>query len=226
MIDKLLSVMAPHSCCGCGQIGEILCPSCQDDIKHEAFLHCLFCLTPTLHGVCDSCQGLTRATSGWCVGWRSEALKRAIDGYKFERRKASYKVLARLLDATLPYLPPTTVMCYAETVAAHQRLRGYDHMKLIVKELAMLRGFEPPIGLARHRAVMQRGASRRERLLQMHHTLYAPSHLAAKDVVVVDDIVTTGATMREACRALVVVGARPMVAALARQPLDGQDDLW
>lgn len=179
------------------------------------------CAAPAgVSGVCGRCKpAYGRA---WCVGERSGALQKLIDAYKFSNARAASKVLAGLLDDILPVLPPDTVVVPVPTVSSHIRQRGYDHTELICRELAGRRRLSLGRHLERRGKARQRGASRAERERQAREAFSCHAELPGdRPYLLVDDIVTTGATMKYAATALREAGAKEVwAAAVARQTLD------
>ncbi len=223
MIDGLLQIIAPHHCYGCGEVGALLCDNCKYDIVSDGFSACLVCLMPTTDGICAAHRhGYDRA---WCVGDRSGSLERLIDGFKFERARYAYKCLAELLDMTVDSLPPDTVVVAVPTIPSHIRQRGYDHAELVARHFARMRGLRYRSLLSRSSASVQRGASRRLRMAQAKQAFRCPSSLdPAVPYLVIDDVVTTNATLRYAGVALKEAGATKVwVAVVARQPLESKE---
>lgn len=220
MIDELLQVVAPHYCYGCGQIGGSLCVNCKYDIIDEGFERCIVCASPSPVGICSSCR--TSYDKAWCVGERTDALRRSIDALKFERARAVHKSLAELLDERLPVLPAETIVVAVPTIASHIRKRGYDHTKLIARYFARKRNLRHVDALQRTSNTKQLGASRKQRFLQAEAAFSCPASLDSNQpYLLIDDIVTTNATVRYAARELKVAGAKDVwVAVLARQVLD------
>ena len=219
MLDTVIGCIAPHYCYGCGQLGHTICNSCKYDIVSEPYSGCIECGTIALDGVCESCR--EAYLKAWCVGERDDMLKQLIDGYKFSRQKASYKVSAALLDSVIAQLPDATIVTSIPTVPSHIRQRGYDHTALIAREFARLRGVRYLPLLVRLHTARQRGATRQQRIIQASTAFKAARQLES-DVpyLLLDDIVTTGATIRHGAKVLQVAGAKQiMVAAIARQPL-------
>lgn len=145
----------------------------------------------------------------WCVGERAETLQLLVDDFKFNNAKAAYKPLAGLLDATLPVLPETTKIIPIPTVPAHIRQRGYDHAWLIADHLAKLRGLKATVSIL-HRAAntTQRGNTRQDRQRQAADAFTCRTSLDASiPYLIIDDVTTTGATLRYAARALRSAGA-------------------
>lgn len=219
MLEGLVALVAPHHCYGCGKLGATVCSSCRYNIVSEPYSGCIECGKLTLYGVCGHCEDAY--DMAWCVGERDDVLKQLIDGYKFSHQKASYRIAAELLDATVPLLPSNTIVVPVPTVPSHIRQRGYDHTALIAKEFARLRGLRCQSLLSRAHSLRQRGATRKQRIAQAAKA-FTVAQIREPDVPVLllDDIVTTGATIRYAAKTVKQAGAKQiMVALLARQPL-------
>lgn len=221
MIDRLLSIVAPHLCCGCGKTGTVLCDNCKYNIVSEPYLRCVGCNCLTSVGnCCSSCQLLYQRA--WCVGERQAVLQRLIGNFKFQRVHATYRALADLLDATIDQLPAETIIVPIPTVSSHIRERGYDHMLLITKRLAHQRGWKVRPLLWRRTHTKQRDASARTREAQAKAAFAVAGTIdPTLPYLLVDDVITTGATMKYAAQALHQAGATTIyVAIIARQALD------
>lgn len=221
MPGYLVNLLAPHYCCSCGEIGAVLCEHCKYDIISEPYEACILChnVAKPTENLCNSCS--TSFLHAWVVGSRTDALKKAVDNYKFERIRAAYKLFAELFDATLPNLPPDVVIVPIPTIAKHVRVRGYDHMRLIARELARIRTLTYSPCLYRATTTMQRGANRAVRREQAAAAFAVRNVHKGARYLIVDDISTTGATVEYASRALLQAGAAEVwVAVLATQPLE------
>lgn len=221
MITTLLSLVAPHLCCGCNKIGTILCDYCKYNIINGIETSCILCGNKSNNnGVCEPCQHIVRR--GWCVGERSGVLRKLIDDYKFENAKAAHQSLAMLLDDRIDELPASTVVVPVPTISSHIRQRGYDHAALMARAFARRRSIVYRPLLRRMATSVQRTASREKRLTQAKEAFAVNTPLSPNcPYLIVDDIVTTGATLTYAAQALRVAGATEIwVAAVARQPLD------
>lgn len=221
MLDNLLSQLAPHYCCSCGEIGSLMCESCKYDIISEPMEACLLCGRPCVpNRGCAHCRMLVQCS--WYAGMRSDGLEKLINIYKFDNTLSAYAPLGDLLLAILPDVLPETVVVPIPTVRAHIRQRGYDHTLLLARYVAKSRGLTLEQPLKRQTATVQRGADRRQRLAQAGAAFVARAKLK-QDVpyLLIDDVVTTGATVSYGARALRIAGASTVwAAALARQPLD------
>lgn len=221
MIDELLSPFAPHLCCSCGKIGTLLCESCKYYIIHEQFSGCCNCdRSASINGLCGHCRPPYQRA--WVTGWREGPLLTLIDRYKFQRAKAGHKAAADLLLETLPELPPETIVVPIPTVRAHIRVRGYDHTFLIAQQIAMHRHLRLSPVLRRITTTQQKGNDATERAKQAKIAYRVEEKLNPTiPYLLVDDVVTTGATLRYGAKALHRAGARTIwVTAVAKQPLD------
>ncbi len=150
---------------------------------------------------------------------RQDALQLLIGGLKFRYIRSSAKECAMLLS---PLLLSSGYDCIVPipTTLAHKRVRGYDHMELIAIELS--KATHKPINrlLRAVSDTTQHHLSRKERfdaassLFELRGTVSPNIHY-----LIIDDIITTGSTVRQAARLLRQAGAKHVsVAAIARQP--------
>ncbi len=222
MIDNSIAFLAPHLCSGCGNEGGLLCYGCKNDILDEPFLRCVACGKglPGKSGVCGECNVFY--DRAWCVADRREHIQRLIGNFKFTNARAAYRPLAELLHDYLPELPLETVIIPVPTVSSHIRQRGYDHMLLIARQLGKLRNLPVETSLKRAQSTKQRSAGRQQRIRQAQAAfIYEGSINPQKTYLLIDDVVTTGATINYVSQKLKDAGAQTVwVASISRQPLD------
>lgn len=221
MIDKVLAILAPHHCCGCQKIGTLLCNDCKYDIIYEPYSRCLSCSKPSnKSGICSECR--VAYSQGWCIGERTGVLEQLVNDYKFMRVKAASGTLSELMLEILPDMPTNTVIVPVPTISKHIRQRGYDHTYLIAKEVARRRSISFAQPLVRLTTAAQRGATRSERINQAK-LAFGVDGIIQPDAtyLLIDDVMTTGATLNYAAKALKAAGASEVwVAIIARSPLD------
>lgn len=220
MIDELLKYIAPHLCCGCDKVGTVLCSNCKNNIESEYYDGCLRCGRPTdSYGRCFVCR--TPYDRVWCIGKREDTLQRIIGCYKFNNMYAAGRTLADLLVDRIGVLPTDTYIVPVPTAMSHIRERGYDHMACIAREISRKTGCPYAPLLRRISDTKQRGQNKNERLQQAKHAFTATSDCKNKHVLLIDDVVTTGATIEYAAMTLRQAGAASVwVGVIARQPLD------
>jgi predicted amidophosphoribosyltransferase len=139
-----------------------------------------------------------------------------VTGIKYRNDRRS---LARLADgmAHLVTPPEGTVVTWAPTTSARRRERGFDQAELLARAVAR-RWQLPCRGLLRRvRGPAQTGRTRAERIVGV---AFAPARRltasgSAARVVVVDDVVTTGATLGAAAAVLRATGTTWIAAVTA-----------
>jgi ComF family protein len=106
------------------------------------------------------------------------------------------------------------------TASSHVRRRGYDQAKLITRLVAAQTGLHYTDCLIRTGQSRQVGASRRQRLEQLQHAYRTTEHklIKAAHIILIDDVVTTGATLEAAAGALRRAGASRIDAVVFAQP--------
>ena len=220
MIQRVLEIIAPHPCSGCGKIGPILCEDCKYDIIHEPFLGCILCGRPNSDGICTFHH--SPVVRAFTAGARTGTLEIILNKLKFQHVKAAAEPLAELLHTYLPILPKDITIVPIPTVSSHVRQRGYDQTDLISAHLSNLRGLKREKLLTRISTATQHIVGRVERKQQADNAfaLRTQQDLTGRTILLVDDIVTTGATLTAAAELLKKAGATVWVATLAYQPLD------
>jgi predicted amidophosphoribosyltransferase len=101
-------------------------------------------------------------------------------------------------------------------------VRGYDHIDIVCSEFAKQRGFTKRNVLKRKNNFVQHKATKNERKKQADKAFECNEVLDLNaPYLIIDDIVTTGSTIKAATRVLKGAGAKEVwVAAIARQPLN------
>jgi ComF family protein len=107
-------------------------------------------------------------------------------------------------------LSATCVIVPVPTATSRVRLRGYDQAVLISKILARQQALDYARAIYRTGQHRQVGASRRQRLYQMKQSFIIGNEKLVKGrhILLVDDVVTTGATLESAAAVLKAAGAK------------------
>ncbi len=109
------------------------------------------------------------------------------------------------------------VLCFVPATAGAYARRGFDHMELVARDLSCMVGVPLADVLARHAASDQRGLGKAERERNLAGTVEVVGDVAGLSVLLADDVITTGSSVRACANALLERGARDVsVCALAR----------
>jgi predicted amidophosphoribosyltransferase len=214
LIDTILSFIAPHYCIGCGIEGSLLCEGCiQSNVAHVPS-SCYKCNQATKNfKTCTCCAKNTSVKQMYRAVYYEDLTKSLLREFKFERASAGIKPLG-FITSSLPVRDAREeyVVTYIPTISPHVRSRGYDHARRIAKQIASQRNLKCVSLLftdSKHRQV---GADKmtRSRQVQQAYKVKESVH-KNKIVLLVDDIVTTGATLEAATTALKEAGYKHVV---------------
>lgn len=134
--------------------------------------------------------------------------KQLVASLKFAGNQAAARVMARsMVEAFAP--PTDCLITHMPATTPHIRARGYDQAALLARHVARISGRERDTLLARLGSDHQLGANREQRLKQLTNALRVrrPDKLVGRHILLVDDVLTTGASVRAATAALLEAGA-------------------
>lgn len=232
LVGALLDLFFPPRCVvsACSRRGYWLCPPCLDRIRPLPTRRCPTCaeLKLAAGGICPACVAHPPAfDSAFALGIYEGSLRDALQGLKYLGRRPLAALLARAAAQALswadwpPPIPPSPRPPTLLALPCHplrSRERGLDHADLLARELAQALGWPLDRGrLKRIRATRRQvGLSPEERRANLRGA-FVSLPWQGEDLLLVDDVLTTGASADAAARALKAAGAgRVHVLAMAR----------
>lgn len=203
-MDWILDLLFPPKCpfCRCllDRGEDLLCPKCQRDLPWT-----------------EGAQGeQTVEFLDSCVAplWYKEDVRHSHHRYKFSGVRAYADTYGLLMSqcATDRLDGKFDVVCWAPLSRKRLRRRGYDQSKLLAHEVAARIGLpvEPLLDKVRDTPAQSGqvdAAARRANVLGVYR-MHPGKSAAGKRVLLVDDVVTTGATLSECARVLRTAGAQ------------------
>lgn len=220
-LGALLDLLYPPRCAACGEAAPAgpFCATCAEAVDPVP-PGCARCGQPGPDSPCGACRAEPPAFDAVRAGGLlGGPLADAVHALKYRNRPA----LARPLGAWLALRAPVDAGAVVVSVplARGRRVeRGYDQAALLADHLARAAGARARLrgALVRIRETPpQVGRTREERARNVAGAFRAGAGVEGRDVVLVDDVVTTGATADAAAAALRRAGARSVVVvALAR----------
>ena len=210
----LFNLLAPHSCRGCGRIGDPLCNCCKNYIISNHQNICPVCHTSNSNGKCQKCHHLPPI---FIVGRRADLIGELIHDLKFNSTRALAHPLSEIMNACLPSFNQPAVIIPLPTISKHIRERGFSHTDLIAKQFAKLRlNCQAQNLLLRAQNTIQVGSSRGTRLVQASSAYnFNPKIKINPEItyILFDDVWTTGASLQSAYSLLKQIGVKKTILA-------------
>lgn len=240
LVGQAVDLLLPWRCAGCGRAGSPLCDSCAQRVEPMPASCCPRCgngldpprLCPVCHALGDDPLSFARSAAV-----HSGVMRVAIHRLKYEGETALAPLLARYLVAALAapeWREWRAAAIVATPVPLHPRReteRGYNQAALLAQGLCRATGlpFAPHL-LERERETRpQVGLNAADRRRNVHASFLASPAAAGLSLLLVDDVFTTGATLRDCARAAREAGAvavcaltlaRPKLAPHSSEPMD------
>lgn len=216
VFNFIFNLLFPPKCVVCNLHGKWVCDDCWGKLNLIYTPICYRCskLSPDFR-VCGSCRWQTPITKFiTCSHWQ-EPLKTLVYAFKYRRLQVITDKLASLLgDAWSKYGNQNEVL-FTAVPLNYRRLwdRGFNQSQLLANKLA--RKFNlayVPVLMRTKNTKPQFGLSKRDRLINIGDSFKLrsgqKSRIAHKIVVLVDDIVATGATINACAKVLKQNGAK------------------
>lgn len=221
MLSAIVELFFPKKCVGCKKLGTYFCRNCINDIL-QGDLICPFCQKPSVggqtHPICLRKYGLDGL---WSLGLYKGGLKEAIIQLKYKYVRELSKILIDILVEYWarfePFLldeikknPQSWVVVAVPLHKYRQNWRGFNQTELLAKDLADRLGLKyapilKRVSNTKPQAKLS-GYDRRKNL----KNVFEISHSLPHDVccLIIDDVWTTGSTLKECCYVLKKAGAK------------------
>jgi ComF family protein len=225
LLDPLLNFISPSLCLICERPVPkeiVVCPRCVEILrrKHAIQGGCVICGAPLRGRTCPRCRDETfafqRARAPFV--YRDE-IRLLVELFKYTGITRLSQFLASEMTSVLPALGPTDLIVPLPLNRVKARERGFSQTRLLARGL---HGFSKiPLNeraLVRVKKTRsQTGLGRKERKLNVKGAfrVVQGAEISGRTVLLVDDVMTTGATLSEAARALRQRGASRVLGIVA-----------
>lgn len=211
---RVLDLVYPPRCGGCDRRGEWFCEECRASIQPPN----------------NEPHNIMYIKASWCAGAFEGPLREAIHRLKYENDRPLAAPLAGLVYKALQSSPAWPRLEAAQPsilpVPLHrdrEQSRGYNQSKLLGGELSLATDWIVDESLRRTRPThSQVGLSAEEREANVRDAFAWEGAQPPRAVLLIDDVFTTGATLRECVGVLCVAGVREIyIATVARAKAPG-----
>jgi ComF family protein len=214
LFSACLDALLPRSCLLCGERARsALCAGCAADLPRLCGPLCPVCATP-IAAPAPACGSCLKASPAFDATLAPLRYTYPIDGLvrnlKYRCRLASADFFAQaMLAATQPARPVGALIVPVPLSAGRLRERGFNQALEIARPLA--RALHLPLdatSLVRPRETLpQSSLPWRARKGNVRHAFACTRDLTGASVIIVDDVMTTGATLDAVARTLKDHGA-------------------
>lgn len=228
----LVDLVFPPRCplCGEGLTAQLgLCAACWSDLVIPGEPSCALCQRPFSEGttdqsICAPCLAAPPKHDGIAAGTLyNDTSRRLVLAFKHGQRIALAQMMARLIAARLPETGPDWLVVPVPLHRWRLWRRGFNQAALLAGEIARLRGARLVVdGLERRKQTPSLGGlGRKARARVLSGAIVINPRRTASfhgaTVILVDDVLTSGATSGACVSALKRAGAkRVLVACFAR----------
>ena len=225
LLDRALDLVFPPRCVSCDRFGAFICENCLDEGTGADPPRCPICWMPsreaaggpTPRPTCVRCRAVRPSfIAARSVFVYAAAARDAVHALKFRGLSAIAPTMAGLMaERLVKWSPPVDCIVPVPLAAGRRRERGYNQSELLAKELSRLTAI--PVD---QRALVRpdsaspqyRLADREERRRNVSAAFRAGRRVPQGNVLLVDDVMTTGATLDACARVLLEAGAGPVFA--------------
>lgn len=218
---NLIDVIFPKKCVNCKKFGDYLCTDCFARLSYDVRPICAVCIKPAIYGFTHpKCFGKYEIDGIFGAVSYNGIAKKLIYSFKYKPYLSSLKVFISVLTYEAVIQKEEFMKIASENpifvpIPIHsnkQRTRGYNQAEVLAKELAKRFGFKSLNLLKRDiDTKSQFKLSKEERrenvkgIFSLNNQVLIPKD---KVIVLLDDVVTTGSTFREAAKVLKRAGAK------------------
>ena len=208
-----LNLLFPQRCIGCGKEGDLICSSCHSSLPRVMPPLCPRCGRPQPSGIlCSSCVSWRAEIDGIRSPFRFDGVMRqAIHQLKYRNLRTLAAPLAQLLEDYLSTNPiPGEVLVPVPLHRKRLRERGYNQSSLLARELGKLTSLPVEneyLIRQRHAPPQARTLTVKERQSNVADAFVScDQRLKDKQVLLIDDVSTSGATLDACAGALKAAG--------------------
>lgn len=217
LYEYVLSLFFPNRCIFCNEVigpYDALCTSCQSTLPWIKGEVCIFCGSSKEDCECKKRHGNFYdgiAAPLYYVG----NVRKSIHNFKFKDDKNAYKVFAELMNETRVSVYKDIdfdYIAYTPMSLKHQKKRGYNQSRLLAEQISELSGipFAEDLILKIYPTRIQHKCihwtERRGNLLGAFD-VNPQFNVEGKNILLIDDVKTSGATLSECGKMLFLYGA-------------------
>ena len=206
MLRRLTAILFPPKCILCRRLltdkETDLCHTCRKDTPE--FIH------PK--------RNIPFVAQWSAIWYYNNAVRKSILRYKFYNARSYANPYGRMLAMKLQeQIDTVDILTWVPISRLRRMRRGYDQVELLAHAVGRELGISPVSTLKKIRntppqSTLSNASQRRANVLGAYQAI-DPEFLVGKRVLLLDDVITTGATVSECARVLLTSGAKDVICA-------------
>ncbi len=232
----VLDILFPIICIFCESEGEFICADCAARLERAEAQYCMICQKPAIAGLthpgCRHPFGVDRLV---CIlNYHHEPVRQAIIGGKYRNLPGIFTALGQMAARHLIIHPPLVdksfILVPLPLHPRKQRKRGFNQTEIICQSISKELGLPVVHALSRKKFTKpQKDLKRAQRILNVQdaftaahgvaplwrrllfnqpHRPVSPNLIKSNNIILVDDVTTTGSTLTAAAKVLKRNGAK------------------
>lgn len=207
----ILDLLFPRRCFGCGYLGIYICPSCIKKLSLIDVQECFYCKKKGLYGLTHpACKRKNGVDGQITLFHYNNTLKKIIKGIKYSFITTANRDLHYLIgrhggESLLFYKKKPRLFIHPIPLSPEKKKnRGFNQTSLIASSLSILLE-KPKLYLLEKKKTIPQAqiGDKRKRQNNIRGAFFAKKGSGfPKEILLVDDVITTGSTIKEATKAL------------------------
>lgn len=207
MLAKIINLISDNKCLICSSNCKVVCKNCDDSLVFKV-QSCFGCNSLSENGkTCPRCQRKFSLNGATVVYRLDDKLAKLIYQLKYFGRRDLANFFASKMHGTFD-ITKFDIITFVPADGRSQRKRGYNQAKLVARAFLGKSDAILTETLLRCSHTAQVGQGREQRFKSVKDNFLAKMDLDGKRVLIIDDVLTTGATLNECARILKQAGAR------------------
>ncbi|MFA6081244.1 MAG: double zinc ribbon domain-containing protein [Patescibacteria group bacterium] len=221
-----IDLLFPKFCLGCGYVGVYLCPSCSKELSPIENDNCPYCNKASLFGLTHPNCSKTHGIDGsMAIYHYNPILKKVIKNIKYRLAidvwQEFYKVIEPQLISKLGFYKKLSSNFVIQPIPLSKlryNERGFNQARIISVFFQKILSFPTTNALTRKEERTSQAQTKNKKIRYFNvKDVFITTKFVPENILLIDDVITSGSTVKEAARILKMTGAKKVYAlALAK----------
>ncbi|MFC1594830.1 ComF family protein [Patescibacteria group bacterium] len=204
----MLDLIMPMRCAGCGTFNKILCKNCIQSINQSQEQYPFSGITSNIENI------------WWYASYNNSTTRNIVHQFKYKKMLALVPIIAQLMKNLIPINETNCLLVPIPLNIKKEKNRGFNQAELLANEIAKYADLQilPKNVLIRKEGQIPQAKikERDKRIKNIKGAFLLMRELSEneRNIILIDDVATSGATLSEAAYVLKQGGAKKISAAV------------